>query len=710
MLDTVLKTQIQQAYSCFLEAKGLKPRYGQRLMIAEIAKVLGNIPTNEKGQRIGHPAILAIEAGTGTGKTVAYSIAAIACAQFEEKQLIISTATIALQEQIIYKDLPDIAKNTSLTFTFALAKGRGRYLCLNKLDRLLQADQFVTDSLFGETTETSINQSSIKLYKKMLNKLSAGQWQGDRDNWDEEITDEEWQLLSTDHSQCTNRLCTNFSQCPFFKARQSLESIDVIVANHDMVLADLALGGGVILPAPQQSLYIFDEGHHLPDKAIKHFAYFIRLQNTSDWLEQTNKTLNKLLKQFAPHSEFGKLLEKIPEIIVFLKEKLHFMLVVTKEFFSTARDQTIEQHIPIYRFEHGILPKNILSMAIELKKGFASLVDCLSRLTEQLKQSLEGKIKINIPSYMIEDLYSAFGALHSRAENNWQLWLAFTFVDKEDKPPYARWLSLLNQGNYLDIEISASPILASETLKHTLWHTAYGAIITSATLTALGKFDRLIMRSGLPDSTITSVVPSPFRYAEVGILQIPDISTDPNNSLLHTQDIIKILPELTNHCKGCLVLFSSRKQMLDVYNGLPTTYRNNILIQNYLSKQEIIKQHKIKIDKGEVSILFGLASLAEGVDLPGQYCEHVIIAKIPFAVPNDPIEAALAEWIEKQGGNPFMEITVPDASLRLIQACGRLIRTEQDKGTITLLDRRIINKSYGRALLNALPPFKKQIY
>lgn len=710
MLDTSLKNQIQQAYSSFLEAKGLRPRFGQRLMIAEIAKVFGSIVSDDKGQRSGHPAILAIEAGTGTGKTVAYSIAAIPCAQFKEKQLIISTATITLQEQIIYKDLPDIAKNTSLKFSYALAKGRGRYLCLNKLDRLLQADQFVTESLFGETTETSIKQSSLKLFKNMLDKLAGGQWQGDRDTWQEEISDQEWQMLATEHGQCTNRLCTNFSQCPFFKARQQLEDVDIIVTNHDMVLADLALGGGVVLPPPQRSLYIFDEGHHLPDKAINHFAHFTRLQNTYDWLEQINKTLVKLIKQYAPYSEFGKILEKIPEMIVSLKEKLYFMLTACKELFSKINHLTAEHEIPTFRFEHGIIPDNLIDIAIELKKGFAALVDCLSRLTEQLKQNIEGKITINIPSYLAEDLYPAFSALHNRAEKNWQLWQVFTLTDKEDKPPYARWLTLSNQTNYLDIEVSASPILAADTLRQTLWNTAYGAVLTSATLTALGKFDRLIMRTGLPDTTITSVVPSPFQYAEVGILQIPNLSTDPNNAKAHTQDIIDILPKLTNNFKGCLVLFSSRKQMLDVFNGLSSSYQNSILLQNYLSKQELIKQHKIKIDQGKTSILFGLASLAEGLDLPGQYCEHVIIAKIPFAVPNDPIEASLAEWIEQRGGNAFMEITVPDASLRLIQACGRLIRTEQDKGIITLLDRRIINKSYGKALLNALPPFKRHIH
>src|SRR5690606_26474781 len=142
-----------------------------------------------------------------------------------------------------------------------------------------------------------------------------------------------------------------------------------------------------------------------------------------------------------------------------------------------------------------------------------------------------------------------------------------------------------------------------------------------------------------------------------------------------------------------------------VFEELPEALREITLVQGDSSKQEMLVQHKKAIDSGAGSVLFGLASFAEGVDLPGKYCTHVIIAKLPFAVPDDPIEASLSEWIEARGGNAFMEITVPDASLKLIQACGRLLRTESDTGKISLLDRRIVTKRYGKAILNSLPPF-----
>ena len=149
--------------------------------------------------------------------------------------------------------------------------------------------------------------------------------------------------------------------------------------------------------------------------------------------------------------------------------------------------------------------------------------------------------------------------------------------------------------------------------------------------------------------------------------------------------------------------------MKDVHFGLDTQWQEKILLQDDYSRQELLKQHRQRIDEGAVSILFGLASLAEGIDLPGHYCEHVIIAKIPFAVPDDPVEAALSEWLEAQGRNPFMEITVPDAAIRLIQACGRLLRTEQDRGRITIMDRRLVTARYGQMIMNSLPPFQQVI-
>jgi ATP-dependent DNA helicase DinG len=713
MLSPELKSQIQGAYSRFLEAKSLKPRYGQRLMIAEIAKVLGTIQHNDEGQRDGEAAVVAVEAGTGTGKTVAYALASIPIAKAAGKRLVIATATVALQEQIVHKDLPDLMRNSGLNFSFALAKGRGRYLCLSKLDMLLQEGeaQGATAQMFAEEGfRLDVDESSQKLFTGMIEKLAGNRWDGDRDSWSEELDDAVWSRLTTDHSQCTNRHCPNFGQCAFYKAREGMTKVDVIVTNHDMVLADLALGGGAVLPDPRETLYVFDEGHHLPDKAIGHFAHFTRLRSTADWLGQVEKNLTKLLAQNPLPGDLGRLIEKVPEMARELRTQQQFMFSACEQLADFKAGEDMEgRERPRHRFVGGLVPEHLRELGIELKKGFSQLTDVFTRLTELLKEAMDGEGAVGIASHQAEEWYPLFGSLLARAQGNWELWTAFTVEDPEDSPPMARWLTLAESGALFDIEVNASPILAAETLRRNLWNVAYGALVTSATLTALNSFDRFRMRAGLPKAAVTAVVPSPFLHADAGVLKVPDLKADPRDAAAHTAAIIRDLASLVEGSRGTLVLFSSRKQMQDVFDGLDRDWRKRVLIQGNLSKQETLNKHKARVDDGEESVLFGLASFAEGVDLPGAYCEHVVIAKIPFAVPDDPVEAALAEWIEARGGNPFMEIAVPDASLKLVQACGRLLRTEEDRGTITLLDRRVVTQRYGKAILNALPPFRREI-
>src|SRR5690606_12127273 len=279
------------------------------------------------------------------------------------------------------------------------------------------------------------------------------------------------------------------------------------------------------------------------------------------------------------------------------------------------------------------------------------------------------------------------------------LWASYAIPDGEGSVPRARWLTPVDSSGSMDIEVCSSPILAARTLENSLWDRCCGAVVTSATLTALGRFDRFQMRAGTPPESNYKVVPSPFDFARA-TLEVPRWVIEAAQADAHTASLVNNLPDTLDINQASLVLFSSRRQMLDVYEQLPAHWRERILVQGDSSRQEILSQHREKIDAGDGSIIFGLASFAEGEDLPGDYCRHVVIAKLPFAVPDDPIEAALSEWVEARGGNAFMEITVPDAALKLVQACGRLLRTESDTGKISLLDRRIVSKRYGKAILN----------
>ncbi|UTF61481.1 ATP-dependent DNA helicase DinG [Gilvimarinus sp. DA14] len=709
MLTDAIKQEIQQTYSEFLKSRELGPRHGQKLMIAEIARTLGSISSDAEGVRNSDGHVCVVEAGTGTGKTIAYLLPSIIIAKALGKKLVVSTATVALQEQIIHKDLPELKNHTDLSFSFALAKGRGRYLCLSKLDNLMgefaSADD-PTRALY-EDELPSVDEQGIKLYESMMDALAANKWDGERDSWPSELEPADWQRVTTDHRQCTGRRCSNVSVCSFFKARDALHTADCIVTNHDLVLADLALGGGAILPDPEEAIYVFDEGHHLPDKALNHFACHGRMLSTSRWLEQCNKSLSGVLGQISGAGRVDHFGEQLPGQFIQCKRELDMLYPALDELIQTIADDSRERRSTHYRFEGGIVPEGIRAQAEQLHMSFDRLSDLLGKMANEINEAMEDA-HCRIPKVDLENNYPVIGAWQARAEAGAELWLSYSRTDAQTSIPKARWLTLVDfNGNY-DIEVCSSPILAARTLEFSLWNQCYGAVVTSATLTALGKFDRFQMRAGTPNNSRYAVVPSPFDFSR-GVLRVPAEAVDAGDSYAHTRAVIDYLPELLQTDEGSLVLFSSRRQMLDVFDEMPEHWRRRIQVQGVSSKQEMLVEHKKRIDKGEGSVLFGLASFAEGVDLPGDYCAHVVIAKLPFAVPDDPIEASVSEWVESRGGNPFMQITIPDASLKLIQACGRLLRTEGDTGCITLLDRRVVTKRYGKAILDSLPPFKRQI-
>ncbi len=705
MLTQDIKQQIQDSYSKFLKNKELKPRAGQKQMIAHIARSLGAIEMDAEGHRINESGICAIEAGTGTGKTVAYTIAVLPIAKALGKKVVISTATVALQEQILLRDLPDIQRHSGLSFRFALAKGRGRYLCLSKLDQNLHADE--TQPFIFDTEEPAyINDNQVvKMYESMAQALLTSKWDGDRDNWVTEIANEVWQPLTADRNQCTGRRCQHVMQCSFIKARENLGSTDCIVANHDLVMADLALGGGVILPAPSDTIYIFDEAHHLADIALKHFAGQVRIQASLHWLDQSIKSISDITKNYSIFNKLLDTLDELPSRLLEIKNIYTEVKPLIEQIVQPIMaDFSGQNQLPYFRFEHGRIPGRLQEIAQILSQRFNGLIDDLTSAHNVIANALEEN-DTHIPIAQLEQLYSVIGMMVNMAERQAQVWHAYS--QSIDGMPDSRWIQIVESGGFLDFELSTSPLLAANTLQMFLWKRCFSAILTSATLTALGDFDRLHMHSGMPDFAEKVIVQSPFDYMKNACFVVPKLIADPADHKNHTEEIASILPDIIKDHKGILVLFASKRQLSEVYDLLDGELQEIILCQNNMSKQKLLMEHVAKIDNEQQSILFGLASFAEGVDLPGKYCTHVIIAKLSFSVPNDPVESGLSEWFETQGRNAFMEISLPDASRRLIQACGRLIRSESDTGQVTLLDKRILTKRYGAQLLNALPPFRR---
>lgn len=687
LLNDELKSAIQAGYRAWLDARGFRPRRGQREMIAVIARTLTADP----------PRIVVVEAGTGTGKTAAYCLAAIPTGAALDKTVVISTATVALQEQVVLRDLPDLAARSGLTFSHALAKGRGRYVCLKRLDDRLRYGDQAEIPLFEETGE-----AGAALYQAMLNAFANKTWNGDRDEWSEEVDPVLWRTVTTDHRGCSNNRCGFFRQCPFFKARGTLDAVDVIVANHDLVLADLSLGGGVVLPPPEDCIYILDEAHHLPEKTQQHFSAATRVFATAQWVDNVARVIGSLTQRFGRPDELVRLASKATEHGTEFAEAMARMGDDLQGLNFEPRGEGLATH----RFRLGQVPAELAEQAQLALKPLSFLAGVISAVHELLQKALAGEIAWE-NAFEAEDWLPAVGQLETRALATIALLEDYGRGAVEPAAVgsaqglKARWVNETTG----DLEMVSAPLQPGQLLQEALFSRCFAAVCTSATLTALGTFDRFLERVGL-DSIDAVRIPSPFDFKRLATLSVPGMHSDPRDFAAHSEEVAALLPDLVADDPGALVLFTSWRQMHEVIGQLPEDFLDRLQVQGEASKQVLLSRHRGAVDAGRQSVLIGLASFAEGLDLPDDYCRHVVIVKLPFAVPDDPVDQAMAEWVEARGRNAFFEISVPDAALKLVQACGRLVRHEEDFGRITLLDRRIVTQRYGRALLDSLPPYR----
>ena len=714
MLTDLEKNAIRDHYQNIgKNLPGFRPRASQREMIAAIANAFSRTLTREEGEeapkREGE-SIAVIEGPTGVGKSLAYLLAGGIMAQTRGKRLIVSSATVALQEQLVDRDLPFLVEKSGLELTFALAKGRGRYLCPYKLYQLTQNN--AQQNLLGfEVPEvlwdSKPKPEELNLLRDIADEFSARRFNGDRDAWPEKIDDAIWLKVTNDRHGCLKSACPNRPECPFYLARDVLETVDVVVANHDLLLADISMGGGVILPAPENSFYCIDEAHHLPKKALSRFAAE-HSWNIAVW---TLEKLPQLTGKIAALTDKAELANLADEAATSLLDSLHewqFHLAEEPSLSLGSSENDRRKHNePTWLWEDGKIPEglettvsNTAIAARSLLKHVIGLNDALSAARREKEQD----------GALIDRLTSEFGLFIARIEQISAVWDLLSTVPIEGEEPLAKWITR-RADDKNDYIFNASPISSASHLANSLWRRAAGAVLTSATLQSLGSFNLILRQTGLlwlPETT-TLALESPFNFDTQGELYIPPVHASPKDPDAHTAAIVEWLPKLVSPVEaiGTLVLFSSRKQMQDVALRLPDEYLPLLLVQGELPKTVLLQRHHQAIAEGKASIIFGLDSFAEGLDLPGTACVQVIIAKLPFAMPDNPIEKTQNRWIEQRGGNPFIEITVPEASIKLIQAVGRLIRTEQDYGRVTILDNRVKTQRYGQQLLACLPPFKR---
>ena len=707
MLTDIEKNAIRDHYRAISQnLPQFRHRPAQREMIAAIANAFSRTKSRAEGEegplREGE-SIVVIEGPTGVGKSLAYLLAGGIMAQTREKRLIVSSATVALQEQLVNRDLPFLVAQSGLELTFALAKGRGRYLCPYKLYQLTQSNS--QQNLLGFEAPAVLWDSKpkpeeLQLLRELADEFAARRFNGDRDTWPERIDDTLWMKVNNDNYGCLKAACPNRPECPFYLARDTLETVDVVVANHDLLMVDISMGGGVILPAPENSFYCIDEAHHLPKKALSQFAAE-HSWNQAVWALEKLPAVTDKIAALTDKVELANLAD---EAAAALLESLHewqFHLSEEPEL------KTTESNESVWLWQDGQIPEALELTVSNTAVAARSLYKHINGLTDALSAARRDKEQ---NSAQIDRLSTEFGVFRARVEQIAATWDLISTVPAEGEEPLAKWITRrIDDKN--DYFFHASPISSASYLANNLWRRAAGAVLTSATLQSLGSFNLILRQTGLqwlPETT-TLALQSPFDFDAQGELYLPPVHASPKDPAAHTAAIVEWLPKLISaeEAIGTLVLFSSRKQMQEVALRLPESHLPLLLVQGELPKAVLLEKHHQAIAEGRASIIFGLDSFAEGLDLPGEACVQVIIAKLPFSMPDNPIEKTQNRWIEQRGGNPFIEITVPEASIKLIQAVGRLIRTESDYGRVTILDNRVKTQNYGRQMLACLPPFKR---
>jgi ATP-dependent DNA helicase DinG len=677
MLTDQLKAQIRSVHQRIKTAlPNYQSRPGQNQLVAEMAKIVAG--TYHRTERIG-----LVEAGTGTGKSLAYMLAAIPYALAQKKKVVIATATVALQEQLVNKDLPFFQQHSKLLFEFSLVKGRQRYACIERVRQ-----QQKHPELFATAADAAFD------WQTLLDSWQQRKWLGDRDTLATPLPETLWQRIVADPLHC-GKVDRRHIHCPFHLARAEVSSADVLVVNHALLLADLS-GGNSILPPPEETLYIIDEAHHLPDSAREFFAAQAQLTHNSIWLEKAAKTIQQLIT-LLPATVMKELLrfdDSCNELNSLLKPVERCVTEFKPRWFNDKTE---------FRFADAALPKLLQQQAEQLAQVSQKALSQVEKVQQQLQENItEQQIPLKQSMALLQEL----SYLRQKIEQQQALWQLY--AAEQSKNVYqARWVELQNQSQY--VVGHACPLGVAGKLEQLLFNDAFAVILCSATLTALNSFQYIKYDLGLSqfDGVQTLQVVSPFAYAEKGEIVIPKMQFEPTEQA-YTDELVSLLPQYLPENQASLVLFASYWQMQQVAEALRKK-GFSLLVQGEASRQALLQLHGDNCKHKRTSILFGTQSFSEGLDLPGKLLTNLVITKLPFAVPTSPLEEALAEAITKKGGNAFLQLTIPATSKKLVQACGRLLRQEQDEGRIVILDRRLVTKSYGTAMLNALPPFRRQI-
>ena len=593
---------------------------------------------------------LIVEAGTGTGKTLAYLIPAIAAALQTKKRIVISTGTKNLQEQLMEKDIPFLHKVMPKKFTAAYMKGRSNYACLYRIQKA--DNQPILDGL------------DQKRYFEEVRDWSRETSTGDR----RELVDlpedlSFWSRINAKSDTCIGQKCPEFEPCFITRMRSGAEAADIVIVNHHLFFADLNVRGnqfGKVIP--DYGAVIFDEAHLIEDIAADYFGF--QVSNFQiDELVRDSVTLP--ISDAIATRDIDKTASKISGL--------------SEQFWIRFAQARTEGRFPLQADVFAYRTANGEQQATTLGEAYFALDSALQRLETQLDSFGE-----TVPE--------ADSVIRRTRQTRFDL----DFIVTQTERNYVYWLEKRGKGIFL----RASPVDVSELLREKLFEKVETCILTSATLSSSGKFDFIRERLGLDTGKTTGLVaPSAFDYEKQAIIYLPKAMPDPRSpefTQLAAGEIVKILQVTSGRA---FVLATSHASMKALYELVSSRVSFPCFVQGSMSKTGLLE----KFRETPNAVLFATQSFWQGVDVQGDQLSCVIIDKLPFAVPSDPLVAARSRFVDENGGNSFFDYSVPQAVISLKQGIGRLIRSNSDRGVIALLDPRLRTKRYGKDFLASLP-------
>lgn len=627
--------------------------------------------------------IALIEAGTGTGKSFAYLLPALHSAATTGRPVIISTHTIALQEQLALRDLPFLLKALRLDLSVVLVKGMGNYFCWKKFDE--------------EPSFASIFASSDKRIHN-LEKWAGKAKEGSFSEIPFPIDSGLWKLVQAESETCTGSECPHHKKCFFFKARGHVEKGDLLIVNHHLLFADFLARsrgegeGSAILPEADH--LIVDEAHHFVPTA-RHSLSF-----TFD-----RARLGALLGMIASESGDKGVLRDLQKQIPLRREEL---FSAKQELFQSLQTtfSTLDHAIGLLfgsadkkrltkvHMSSPIWKEKVVPSLKESKELLFSFTKQLFSFLEDVKQLLEKEERKG------KGALFQLGQLTSRLEEVGERISPFL----EEEPTEKEVLFFEKSLHLKQVKLTSSPLSLVPFFKEELFERFASTTFCSASLTTSGSFSYLRKELGLSRSPRAqeALYPSPFDYARSVYFALPsDLPSPDAPSFL--SEVADLLIDAINIAKGgVFLLFTSYQMLHEAHKLLAPSFATGpiaLLKQGEKSRTKLLEEFR----ESSHAVLFGTDSFWEGVDVPGDQLRLVIIVKLPFPVPTDPLLEAQADICRKEGGNPFMEIAIPETALKLKQGFGRLIRSETDRGCVILLDNRLQTKPYGKTLLDSLP-------